>query len=73
MLLAVGPAAVLNVASNILLLPIYGMTAAGWSTVLGYAIALLLAIRFGRRYFVCHSQMMVLSEPLQPAFRSLHS
>ncbi len=51
MLLAVGPAAVLNVASNILLLPIYGMAAAGWSTVLGYAIALLLAIRFGRRYF----------------------
>ena len=51
MLLAVGPAAILNVASNFLLLPIYGMAAAGWSTVLGYAVALLLAVRLGRRYF----------------------
>jgi O-antigen/teichoic acid export membrane protein len=51
MLRAVGPAVVLNVASNILLLPIYGTVAAGWSTVLGYAIALLLTVQFGRRHF----------------------
>jgi O-antigen/teichoic acid export membrane protein len=51
MLLAVGPAVVLNVASNIVLLPIYGTVAAGWSTVLGYAIALLLTVQLGRRHF----------------------
>ena len=51
MLLAVAPAAAFNVLSNMLLLPRFGIVAAGWSMVASYAIALVLAIRFGNRHF----------------------
>lgn len=51
MILAVAPAAGFNVLCNWLLLPRFGIIAAGWSMVASYAIALVLAIRFGRRHF----------------------
>jgi O-antigen/teichoic acid export membrane protein len=51
MLLAVAPAAAFNVLSTWLLLPRFGILAAGWSMVASYAIALALAIRFGSRHF----------------------
>jgi O-antigen/teichoic acid export membrane protein len=51
MLLAVGPAAAFNILSNALLLPRFGIVAAGWSMVASYAIALALTIRFGNRHF----------------------
>lgn len=50
MFFAVAPAVALNVVANILLLPVFGVVAAGWSTVAGYSIALLLTIRFGNRH-----------------------
>jgi O-antigen/teichoic acid export membrane protein len=50
MLFAVAPAVALNVLANIVLLPVFGVVAAGWSTVAGYSTALLLAIRFGSRH-----------------------
>jgi O-antigen/teichoic acid export membrane protein len=50
MLFAVAPAVALNVVANILLLPAFGVVAAGWSTVAGYSTALLLTIRFGSRH-----------------------
>lgn len=51
MLLAVAPAAAFNIAFNWMMLPRFGIVAAGWSMVASYAIALALAIRFGRRHF----------------------
>ena len=51
MLLAVAPAAILNILSNMVLLPRFGIVAAGWSIVASHAIALLLAIGFGSRHF----------------------
>ncbi|MFH1345691.1 MAG: lipopolysaccharide biosynthesis protein [Pseudomonadota bacterium] len=51
MLLAVAPAALLNILSNVVLLPTFGIVAAGWSIVASHAIALLLAIGFGDRHF----------------------
>jgi O-antigen/teichoic acid export membrane protein len=51
MLLAIAPAAALNVLSNALLLPRFGIVAAGWSMVASYALALVLTIRFGSRHF----------------------
>lgn len=51
MLLAVAPVAVLNILCNLLLLPKLGIVAAGWSMVASYAVAILLTIRFGSRYF----------------------
>jgi O-antigen/teichoic acid export membrane protein len=51
MLLAVAPAAAFNILSNALLLPRFGIIAAGWSLVGSYAIALVLAIHFGNRHF----------------------
>jgi O-antigen/teichoic acid export membrane protein len=50
MLAAVGPAALLNVAANLILLPLYGMAAAAGTTIACYALSLLLAIAFGRRH-----------------------
>jgi O-antigen/teichoic acid export membrane protein len=50
MLFAVAPAVALNVVANILLLPVFGVVEAGWSTVAGYSVALLLTIRFGSRH-----------------------
>src|SRR4029078_9655582 len=52
MLVAVAPAAVFNIVFNWVMLPTFGIVAAGWSTVASYAIALVLAIRFGRRHFL---------------------
>lgn len=49
MLLALGPAALLNVAANVVLIPRFGAVAAGWTTVAGYALALALALLLGRR------------------------
>jgi O-antigen/teichoic acid export membrane protein len=49
MLAAVGVPAVLNAAANFLLVPRYGIVAAGWMTVAGYALAALLALFIGRR------------------------
>jgi O-antigen/teichoic acid export membrane protein len=51
MLLAVAPAAAFNILANVLLLPGFGIIAAGWSIVASHAIALFLAIRFGSRHF----------------------
>jgi O-antigen/teichoic acid export membrane protein len=51
MLVAVAPAVAFNILSNALLLPRFGIIAAGWSMVASYAIALVLAIRFGSRHF----------------------
>jgi O-antigen/teichoic acid export membrane protein len=51
MLLTVAPAAALNVLLNVLLLPTYGILAAGWSMVASYAVALMLTIWFGGRHF----------------------
>jgi O-antigen/teichoic acid export membrane protein len=45
MLLAVVPAAAFNVLSNVVLLPRFGIVAAGWSMVASYVVALVLAIR----------------------------
>ena len=50
-LFAVAPAAAFDIVSNILLLPRFGVVAAGWSMVASYALALALTIRFGRRHF----------------------
>ena len=36
---------------DILLLPRFGIVAAGWSTVASYALALALTIRFGKHHF----------------------
>lgn len=44
--------AVLNVAANLLLIPRFGIVAAGWTTVGGYGLALALAIALGRRHVV---------------------
>jgi O-antigen/teichoic acid export membrane protein len=51
MILAVAPAAAFNILSNVLLLPRFGIIAAGWSMVASHVIALLLAIRLGSRHF----------------------
>jgi hypothetical protein len=65
MFFAVTPAVALNIVANILLLPVFGVVAAGWSTVAGYSIALLLTIRFGNRHlrvplsFYAHLAAMV--------------
>ena len=49
MLAAIGVPAVLNIAANLVLVPRYGIAAAGWTTVGGYALAVALAIAIGRR------------------------
>jgi O-antigen/teichoic acid export membrane protein len=49
MLVALGVPALLNAAANLFLVPRYGMAAAGWTTVGGYALAVALAILLGRR------------------------
>jgi O-antigen/teichoic acid export membrane protein len=50
MLVAVGVPAALNAGASLILIPRYGMIAAGWTTVGGYALALSLVILIGRRY-----------------------
>jgi O-antigen/teichoic acid export membrane protein len=50
MIAAIGIPALLNVGANLLLLPRYGVIAAAWTTVAGYALALMLAIALGRRH-----------------------
>jgi O-antigen/teichoic acid export membrane protein len=49
MLAAIGVPALLNIAANLLLIPRFGMIAAGWTTVAGYSLALVLTILIGRR------------------------
>ena len=51
MLFVVAPAAAFDILCNVLLLPRFGIVAAGWSMVASYAIALVLAIGFGSRHF----------------------
>lgn len=51
MIAAFAPAALLNVAANLVLLPRYGAIAAAWTTFGGYAVAALLVVRLGRRHF----------------------
>jgi O-antigen/teichoic acid export membrane protein len=48
---AVAPAAAFDILSNILLLPRFGIVAAGWSMVGSYVVALTLTIRFGKKHF----------------------
>lgn len=50
MLFCLGTAAAANIAANLVLIPRYGMIAAAWTTVAGYALALALAIGIGRRH-----------------------
>jgi O-antigen/teichoic acid export membrane protein len=50
-LFAVAPAAAFDIVANILLLPRFGIVAAGWSMVASYALALALTIWFGRHHF----------------------
>jgi O-antigen/teichoic acid export membrane protein len=50
MLVAVGVPATLNVAANLILVPRYGIAAAGWTTVGCYALAVALAVVLGRRH-----------------------
>ncbi len=51
MFFAVAPAAAFNVLCNVLLLPRFGIVAAGWSMVASYAMALALTVLFGSRHF----------------------
>jgi O-antigen/teichoic acid export membrane protein len=51
MFLAVVPAVVFNFVFNWLLLPRFGIIAAGWSMVGSYSIAIMLTIRVARRHF----------------------
>ncbi len=51
MLAAVAPPAILNIVANVVLLPRFGVIAAGWMTVAGYGAALALAVLLGRRHF----------------------
>jgi O-antigen/teichoic acid export membrane protein len=51
MLLAVAPAAAFNILANVVLLPRFGIVAAGWSIVASHVLALALAIGFGSRHF----------------------
>jgi len=51
LLAAVVPAAALNVAANLVLLPRYGVMAAAWTTLGSYAVATALVIALGRRHF----------------------
>ncbi|WBY09974.1 lipopolysaccharide biosynthesis protein [Sphingomonas sp. 7/4-4] len=50
MIAVLAPAAILNVVANLLLLPVFGMIAAAWTTVAAYAFALCLSAYFGRRH-----------------------
>jgi O-antigen/teichoic acid export membrane protein len=51
MVAAVAPAAALNVCANLVLLPRFGVIAAAWTTLGGYAVALAVALWLGRRHF----------------------
>jgi O-antigen/teichoic acid export membrane protein len=51
MLAALVPAALLNLVANLLLLPRFGVMAAAWTTVGGYAAALALVLWLGRAHF----------------------
>ncbi|HET7464270.1 MAG TPA: lipopolysaccharide biosynthesis protein [Longimicrobium sp.] len=51
MVRAVAPAAALNLGANLVLLPRYGVIAAAWTTLGGYAVALATAVWLGRRHF----------------------
>jgi len=51
MVAAIAPAAVLNLAANLVLLPRYGVMAAAWTTLGGYALALAATLLLGRRHF----------------------
>lgn len=50
MIPVIGVPALLNIVANLVLIPRFGMIAAGWTTVGGYALALGLAIAIGRRH-----------------------
>jgi O-antigen/teichoic acid export membrane protein len=49
MLAAVGPPAAINLVANLVLVPRYGMIAAGWTTVACYALAVGLTLAIGGR------------------------
>jgi len=51
MLLAVAPAAAFNVVCNLVLLPRFGIVAAGWSMIASHALALGLTCWLGSRHF----------------------
>jgi O-antigen/teichoic acid export membrane protein len=51
MLFCLGTAAAANIAANLVLIPRYGMIAAGWTTIAGYGLALALAAGTGRRHY----------------------
>jgi O-antigen/teichoic acid export membrane protein len=46
---AFAPAAAINIAANVLLLPRFGVVAAAWTTLLGYTVALGLTVRLTSR------------------------
>jgi O-antigen/teichoic acid export membrane protein len=50
LLVAVVPAVALNIGSNLLLLPRFGIAAAGWTMVVSNIVALALALWMGRRF-----------------------
>lgn len=49
LLVAVVPAVALNILSNLVLLPRFGIAAAGWTTVVSHMVALALALRLASR------------------------
>lgn len=44
-------AGILNIAANIMLIPVIGVIAAAWTTLLSYAVTFFLALYFSNRYF----------------------
>jgi len=45
------PPVILNIGLNLWLIPVYGLMGAVWSTVIAYAVGLIVALVMGRRYF----------------------
>jgi O-antigen/teichoic acid export membrane protein len=64
MLVAIGIPAALNVGANLVLIPRFGMSAAGWTTVGGYAAALFLVALLGRPH-------LAIPFPLKTTLRTL--
>ncbi len=54
-------AGLLNVAMNLWLIPIYGVPAAAWTTLLAYAFAFLLALSFSRRYYALRFEWRIIA------------
>jgi O-antigen/teichoic acid export membrane protein len=51
MVATVAPPAALNILANFVLLPRFGVIAAGWTSVAGYAAAIALSVGLGRQHF----------------------